>query len=87
MLEGGEERDERALGRIFGEELPSGLVLAERRQLQLGAGGIALQKTRHQARTNQKESAGSGAVVRMRISRAPAIIRKSTVTVGGCSKA
>jgi molecular chaperone DnaK (HSP70) len=28
MLEG-EEQDERALGRIFGEELPSGLVLAE----------------------------------------------------------
>ena len=28
MLEGGEERDERTLGRIFGEELPSGLVLA-----------------------------------------------------------
>jgi hypothetical protein len=28
MLEG-EEEDERALGRIFGEELPSGLVLAE----------------------------------------------------------
>ena len=28
MLEGDEERDERALGRIFGEELPSGLVLA-----------------------------------------------------------
>ena len=25
----GEEEDERALGRIFGEELPSGLVLAE----------------------------------------------------------
>jgi hypothetical protein len=24
----GEEEDERALGRIFGEELPSGLVLA-----------------------------------------------------------
>jgi len=27
ILEGEEERDERALGRIFGEELPSGLVL------------------------------------------------------------
>lgn len=27
QLEGGAERDERALGRIFGEELPSGLVL------------------------------------------------------------
>ena len=25
----GEEEDERALGRIFGEELPSGLVLAK----------------------------------------------------------
>ena len=25
----GEEEDERALGRIFGEELPSGLVFAE----------------------------------------------------------
>jgi hypothetical protein len=25
----GEEEDDRALGRIFGEELPSGLVLAE----------------------------------------------------------
>ncbi|HWB96780.1 MAG TPA: hypothetical protein VG672_08765, partial [Bryobacteraceae bacterium] len=29
ILEGEEERDEQALGRIFGEELPSGLVLAE----------------------------------------------------------
>jgi hypothetical protein len=28
VLDGEEERDERALGRIFGEELPSGLVLA-----------------------------------------------------------
>jgi hypothetical protein len=28
VLEGIEERDDRALGRIFGEELPSGLVLA-----------------------------------------------------------
>lgn len=28
VLEGQEERDERSLGRIFGEELPSGLVLA-----------------------------------------------------------
>ena len=28
QLEGGEERDERALGRIFGEDLPSGLVLS-----------------------------------------------------------
>ena len=28
MLEG-EEEDDRALGRIFGEELPSGLVLVE----------------------------------------------------------
>jgi hypothetical protein len=28
VLEGAEERDERTLGRIFGEELPSGLVLA-----------------------------------------------------------
>ncbi|MGA2592221.1 MAG: molecular chaperone DnaK, partial [Bryobacteraceae bacterium] len=28
VLEGEEERDERAMGRIFGEELPSGLVLA-----------------------------------------------------------
>ncbi len=28
VLEGEEERDDRALGRIFGEELPSGLVLA-----------------------------------------------------------
>ena len=27
QLEGGEERDERALGRIYGEDLPSGLVL------------------------------------------------------------
>jgi hypothetical protein len=27
-LDGEEERDERALGRIFGEELPSGLVMA-----------------------------------------------------------
>jgi len=29
QLEGGTERDERALGRIFGEDLPSGLVLGE----------------------------------------------------------
>jgi molecular chaperone DnaK (HSP70) len=29
VLEGEEERDEQALGRIFGEELPSGLVLVE----------------------------------------------------------
>ena len=29
VLEGEEERDERSLGRIFGEELPSGLVLGE----------------------------------------------------------
>src|SRR6185503_20556955 len=29
MFEAEEERDERAMGRIFGEELPSGLVLAE----------------------------------------------------------
>ena len=29
IFEADEERDERALGRIFGEELPSGLVLAE----------------------------------------------------------
>ena len=29
ILEGEEERDERTLGRIFGEELPSGLVLGE----------------------------------------------------------
>ncbi len=29
VLEGEERRDERALGRIFGEELPSGLVLVE----------------------------------------------------------
>jgi hypothetical protein len=28
QLEGEAERDERALGRIFGEELPSGLVMA-----------------------------------------------------------
>ncbi len=28
MFEGDEERDDRALGRIFGEELPSGLILA-----------------------------------------------------------
>jgi hypothetical protein len=28
VLDGEEERDDRALGRIFGEELPSGLVLA-----------------------------------------------------------
>jgi hypothetical protein len=28
VLEGRDERDEHALGRIFGEELPSGLVLA-----------------------------------------------------------
>jgi hypothetical protein len=28
VVEGEEERDERSLGRIFGEELPSGLVLA-----------------------------------------------------------
>jgi hypothetical protein len=27
QLEGEAERDERALGRIFGEELPSGLVM------------------------------------------------------------
>jgi hypothetical protein len=27
QLEGEAERDERSLGRIFGEELPSGLVL------------------------------------------------------------
>jgi hypothetical protein len=27
VLDGDEERDDRALGRIFGEELPSGLVL------------------------------------------------------------
>jgi len=27
-LDGEEERDDQALGRIFGEELPSGLVLA-----------------------------------------------------------
>jgi hypothetical protein len=29
VLDGDEERDDRALGRIFGEELPSGLVLME----------------------------------------------------------
>jgi hypothetical protein len=29
VLDGDEERDDRALGRIFGEELPSGLVLLE----------------------------------------------------------
>jgi hypothetical protein len=29
IFEGEERRDERALGRIFGEELPSGLVLVE----------------------------------------------------------
>ena len=29
VIEGGEAEDERALDRIFGEELPSGLVLAE----------------------------------------------------------
>jgi hypothetical protein len=29
VLDGDEERDDRALGRIFGEELPSGLVLAD----------------------------------------------------------
>jgi hypothetical protein len=29
VLDGDEERDDRALGRIFGEELPSGLVLVE----------------------------------------------------------
>jgi len=29
ILEGEEERDDKALGRIFGEELPSGLVLAK----------------------------------------------------------
>jgi hypothetical protein len=29
IFEGEEGRDERALGRIFGEELPSGLVLVE----------------------------------------------------------
>ena len=29
ILEAEEERDERTLGRIFGEELPSGLVLGE----------------------------------------------------------
>jgi hypothetical protein len=28
VLDGAEERDERAMGRIFGEELPSGLVLS-----------------------------------------------------------
>jgi len=28
IFDGEEERDERALGRIFGEELPSGLVLS-----------------------------------------------------------
>jgi molecular chaperone DnaK (HSP70) len=32
ILEGEEERDEQALGRIFGEELPSGLVLGEANQ-------------------------------------------------------
>ena len=32
VLEGEEERDEQALGRIFGEELPSGLVLAEQHE-------------------------------------------------------
>jgi hypothetical protein len=37
VLEGGEERDERALGRIFGEELPSGLVLANEDTLQAPA--------------------------------------------------
>jgi hypothetical protein len=29
ILDGEEERDDKALGRIFGEELPSGLVLAK----------------------------------------------------------
>jgi len=29
IFDGEERRDERALGRIFGEELPSGLVLVE----------------------------------------------------------
>ena len=29
VFEGEEERDERTLGRIFGEELPSGLVVVE----------------------------------------------------------
>ena len=29
IFDGGEDRDDRALGRIFGEELPSGLVLAD----------------------------------------------------------
>jgi hypothetical protein len=29
IFEAEEERDERTLGRIFGEELPSGLVLGE----------------------------------------------------------
>jgi len=28
VLDGDEDRDDRAMGRIFGEELPSGLVLA-----------------------------------------------------------
>jgi hypothetical protein len=28
IFEGEQQRDERALGRIFGEELPSGLVLS-----------------------------------------------------------
>jgi hypothetical protein len=39
MLEGAEERDERALGRIFGEELPSGLVLADQPPVPLSAPG------------------------------------------------
>jgi hypothetical protein len=29
IVEGEQHRDERALGRIFGEELPSGLVLSQ----------------------------------------------------------
>jgi molecular chaperone DnaK (HSP70) len=38
VLEGDEERDERALGRIFGEELPSGLVLADGAESEDAAG-------------------------------------------------
>ena len=39
LFEGEGERDERALDRIFGEELPSGLVIAEPGASEPGAGG------------------------------------------------
>jgi hypothetical protein len=34
IVDGDEERDEQALGRIFGEELPSGLVLASTEEME-----------------------------------------------------